>query len=71
MKERESMNYPAELIRRARESRRQPHPPAQEESHPAAELREPQPAATWQARHGVYDQLMRSHDRVHTRHIGG
>lgn len=65
------MTYPAELIRRARENRRQPHPPAREESRPAAEPREPSAPGTWQARHGVYDQLMRSHDRVHTRHIGG
>lgn len=65
------MEGPGELIRRAakREGRRA-HPlreqkmeaPPQEESLPT-----PPPVS----RHGSYTALMRSHDRVHTRHIKG
>lgn len=64
------MAYPWELIRRAQAGRRQTRPVAPQERQPAEE-RTPSASKTWQSRHGTYDRLMRSHDRVHTRHIGG
>ncbi len=65
------MAYPWELIRRAQANRRQPRPLVRQENHTVAEQRELPVPETWQTRHGAYDRLMRSHDRVHTRHLGG
>ena len=40
---------------------------------PAVEKQERAPEAEtpWQARHGSYERLMRSHDRMHSRHLDG
>ena len=63
------MEGPGELIRRAaNRPGRMAHPPGERrENAPLQEesLPVPQPIS----RHGSYTALMRSHDRVHTRHI--
>ena len=65
------MAYPTELIRRARENRRMQRPIARREApEDGAERANPE-RAPWQSRHGSYDQLMRSHDRMHSRHLDG
>ncbi len=65
------MAYPTELIRRARENRRMQRPIARSEApEDGAERANPE-RATWQSRHGNYDRLMRSHDRLHPRHLDG
>lgn len=56
------MEKPSELIRRARANQnRKTSPEPRMES-----LRQPVPL-----RHGAYSELMRSHDRVATRHVAG
>ena len=65
------MVYPEELIRRARESRQMKRrsvrqDPAVEKQERASEAETP-----WQARHGSYERLMRSHDRKHKRQLDG
>lgn len=65
------MAYPGELIRRAQENKRQVRPPARQDVRPAEEDRNPPATGAWQTRHDSYTRLMRSHDRVHTRHLGG
>lgn len=65
------MAYPGELIRRARQSRQQARPAVRQELQAPEARREATAPQAWQSRHGTYDRLMRSHDRVHTRHIGG
>lgn len=61
------MENPGDLIRRARANRQRRAiyiaPPQAAENAP----RPPQPPL----RRGSYTALMRSHDRVHTRHLGG
>ena len=68
------MDRPSELIRRA--SRRERIPLSMKEGGSGERVRceeeswenlPPQPIS----RHGSYSALMRSHDRVHTRHIKG
>lgn len=66
------MAYPAELIRRARELRRMWQSGADRDAPArcAGERAEAQ-RAPWQSRHANYDRLMRSHDRLHPRHLDG
>ena len=65
------MAYPTELIRRARENRRIQRPIARREApEDGAERANPE-RVPWQSRHGNYDRLMRSHDRLHPRHLDG
>ena len=65
------MAYPTELIRRARENRRMQRPIARREApEDGAERANPE-HVPWQSRHGNYDRLMRSHDRLHPRHLDG
>ena len=65
------MAYPTELIRRARENRRMQRPFARSEApEDGAERANPE-RAPWQSSHGNYDRLMRSHDRLHPRHLDG
>ena len=61
------MENPAKLLRRAQQNRRAPA------IRPAAAREEVQtpPSPPHQSSHASYSALMRSHDRVHTRHIGG
>ena len=54
------MEYPSELIRRAKANRRAQTPPQKQ-------LEIPRPAP----RHDSYTKLMHSHDRVRTQHLGG
>ena len=65
------MAYPTELIRRARETRRMKKPSAPREGTEGQPQRSDAEYAPWRSRHGSYDQLMRSHDRVHPRHLDG
>ena len=65
------MAYPTELIRRARENRRMKRPPAPREAAEDGPERTISERAPWQSRHGSYDRLMRSHDRMHSRHLDG
>ena len=65
------MAFPTELIRRARENRRMKRPPAPREAAGEGAERTNAERAPWQNRHGSYDQLMRSHDRMHSRHLDG
>ena len=65
------MAYPTELIRRAREMRRMRKPPAPAKDAESAPQRQIGESAPWRSRHGSYDRLMRSHDRVHPRHLDG
>lgn len=62
------MDKPSDLIRRARQSRRlrYTHTTKADADAPKPVV----PTADPAARHGVYSQLMRSHDRMHTRHLG-
>lgn len=66
------MATPRELLGRAENRRPIPAPSQQKRSHPepaepdAARVIVPQPIR----QNSVYRQLMRSHDRVHTRHLG-
>ena len=63
------MSNPAELMRRAAQTRQRAavrQPEAAKRPEPAAE---PQPRP--QARHANYSALMRSHDRVRTCHLSG
>ena len=66
------MAYPAELIRRAREMRRM-HRPGADRDAPARceEERSEAQRTPWQSRHANYERLMRSHDRLHPRHLDG
>lgn len=61
------MENPGELIRRAREKRKYIHREAERESPPEEEKLPPMPPPLF--RHSNYTALMRSHDRVHTRHV--
>ena len=65
------MAYPTELIRRARETRRMMKPPAIREDAQGRMQRSDAENVPWRSRHGSYDQLMRSHDRMHSRHLDG
>ena len=65
------MAYPTELIRRARETRRMKKLPAIREGTEGRMQRSDAEYAPWRSRHGSYDQLMRSHDRMHSRHLDG
>ena len=65
------MAYPTELIRRAREARRMKKPPANREGAQDAAQQSGAERAPRQSRHASYDQLMRSHDRMHPRHLDG
>ncbi len=65
------MAYPTELIRRARENRRMRRPIARSEAQEQGVERANSERAPWQSRHGNYDRLMRSHDRLHPRHLDG
>ena len=65
------MTYPTELIRRARETRRMKKPPANREVSQDASQQPGTERAPWQSRHASYDKLMRSHDRMHSRHLDG
>ena len=65
------MAYPTELIRRARETRRMKKAPAPREGAEGKLQRSDAENAPWRSRHGSYDRLMRSHDRVHPRHLDG
>lgn len=60
------MERPGEMLRRAGERRRLEAPRRAQECREEP-LREP--AAAPLSRHGSYSALMRSHDRVATRHI--
>lgn len=53
---------PGELLRRARESARR--------AAPAPQPKQADEGQSFVPRHGAYSALMRSHDRVSTRHIG-
>ena len=66
------MEGPGELIRRAakREGRMARLPREQTAQAPVQEENFPPPPPPV-SRHGSYTALMRSHDRVHTRHIKG
>ena len=62
------MAYPAELIRRAWDMRRMRRPTeARGEAARQAEAER----TPGQSRHANYDRLMRSHDRMHPRHLDG
>ncbi len=65
------MDRPGELIRRAtgrmKGILRRELPRSEEAAPPQENLPPPVPVS----RHGSYTALMRSHDRVHTRHIPG
>ena len=65
------MAYPTELIRRARENRRMQRPPAPGKATGEREACASAERAPWQSRHMNYDRLMRSHDRMHPRHLDG
>ena len=65
------MAYPTELIRRARENRRMKKPPVRSEGAQEAAQQPGTERAPWQSRHASYDKLMRSHDRMHSRHLDG
>lgn len=65
------MAYPTELIRRARENRRMKRPPARSGAPEGEAGRTSAERTPWQSRHGSYDRLMRSHDRMHPRHLEG
>ena len=62
------MAYPSELIRRAQELRRIREGAVRRER--AAEQATAE-RAPFRSRHGSYDRLMRSHDRLHPRHLDG
>ena len=65
------MENPERLIRRAAQKSRlmRPQQETQERTQEAQEDILPAPPPP--TRHGTYTALMRSHDRVHTRHIPG
>ena len=65
------MAYPTELIRRARENRRMKKPPVRSEGAQDAAQQPESAPVSWQSLHGNYDRLMRSHDRMHPRHLDG
>lgn len=65
------MAYPTELIRRARENGRMKKPPVRRETPEGEAERAAAARAPWQSRHANYDRLMRSHDRMHPRHLDG
>lgn len=56
------------ILSSARENRRRQFLRMEAHSHEILPAAPPQPPAP---RHGGYTALMRSHDRVHTRHIAG
>ena len=60
------MENPGELIRRAG-NKRKLAPPRERMPEPPAQRVEPRPAPV--SRHSSYTALMRSHDRMSTRHI--
>ena len=59
------MEGPGELIRRARERKEAKRMPEQQPRMP-----EPPQLPPFVPRHSSYSALMRSHDRVNTRHLG-
>jgi len=64
------MENPGSLLRRARNSRHfkaVPNPPEMQES----EVKTPIAQPVHRSSHASYTALMRSHDRMRTRHIGG
>ena len=65
------MAYPTELIRRARENKRMQRPIVRSEAPEDGAARANPERMPWQSRHGNYDRLMRSHDRLHPRHLDG
>ena len=65
------MAYPTELIRRARETRRMVKTSAPAKDMEGRMQRSNAENSPWQSRHGNYDRLMRSHDRMHPRHLDG
>lgn len=62
------MAYPSELIRRAQELRRIREATLRREQRTEQASGEHAP---FRSRHGNYDKLMRSHDRLHPRHLEG
>lgn len=66
------MAYPAELIRRAQDMRRMRRPTEARVEAVRADAQQPEyERAPWRSRHANYEQLMRSHDRLHPRHLDG
>ena len=60
------MENPGELLRRARNRVRRKAVPERREAAESV-----QSAPQFVSRHASYSALMRSHDRVHTRHLQG